>query len=505
MSTTALRVSSRGIVVRGMRAFRRGTAAVLVASAALTIAVSLLPGGWMPLAVVARLWTAGLLGAVMSGGALAWTYFFHDPTLATARARGGAGSIEVVGEVIVVDVDGMTRRYPTDHVAAGWTEPADGGHAAVLRMKDGDLVSVRVEDAAAADALLRAAGVSPERMALRIRLPSRAEQQIAGRATAVVQLLALAIFALPCLAGMAWLIDAMVHSGETRLGILLGVVGFAVAISGLLLYRIVAFLASPSVVVGTDGIAIQRGRWRRYLPYRLVVAVETYPRGVRVRTRDGKAILLPTWTSASARAARPAATDADRRAAELDEARREVLHERIRGAMASGGGDLAHAELALLDRAGRSLERWREDLGRLLEGATYRGVGLDHDSLEQVVSDPGAAPCRRVAAAFALSRTDDRALRERAHRHRGLRRRTAARGHPARSRGRARRAGRGAGDRAARAAAPSALAAAATTGAPGVRGAWVQSAAASCAPRPCRSGSAARFGCQEAGRGAPPR
>jgi hypothetical protein len=251
-------------------------------------------------------------------------------------------------------------------------------------------------------------------MALRIRLPSRAEQQGAGRAAAFTQLLALAIFGLPSLAAFAWVIHAVLFSGDERLQTLIGLVAIAVAISAFLLYRIVQFMGSPTVLVGTDGIAIQRGRWRRYVPYRRVTAVERYPLGVRIQTREGAAILLPTWTHASVQAAQPSASAADRSAAQLDEARRDVLHERIRVAMASGGGDLGRAELALLDRAGRTLERWREDLGRLLEGANYRGVGLDHDSLEQVVSDPAAAPSRRVAAAFALSKTGDRAVRERA-------------------------------------------------------------------------------------------
>ena len=351
---------------------------------------------------------------LLSGGALAWTHLFHDPTLATARAHGGKGSLEIGSEAITVHVDGVTRHYAAERVAAGWTEAVDGGHAAVLRMTNGDLVSVRVEDAASAHRIVRAAGVSAERMALRIKLPSRAEQQGAGRTTAVIQLLALAVFGLPSLAAFAWLIHAVLFSGDERLPVLLGVVAVAVAISALLLYRIVQFVGSPSVLVGADGIAIQRGRWRRYVPYRRVAAVERYPLGVRIQTREGTAILLPTWTHASVQAAQPLASAADRSAAQLDEARRDVLHERIRVAMASGGGDLGRAELALLDRGGRTLERWREDLGRLMEGATYRGVGLDHDSLAQVVSDPGAAPSRRVAAAFALSRADDGAVRERA-------------------------------------------------------------------------------------------
>jgi hypothetical protein len=397
-----------------MRSFRRSTATVLVASVGLTIALTLLPDGWVPMPVVARFWIASVFTALVSGGALAWTHLFHDPTLATARTPGVQGWIEVAGGEVVVEVGGVTRRYPTEQVAAGWTEPVDGGHAAVLRMKDGDLVSVRVDDAAAAHAIVRAAGVSAERMALRIKLPSRAEQQVAGRSAAVGQLLALGLFALPCLAAFAWLIREMLFSGEPALVFLLEIVGFAVGISILLLYRIVGSLVSPSVLVGTDGIAIQRGRWRRYLPYRLVAAVQKYPLGVRIHTRDGKAILLPTWTSASVQAARPSASAADRRAAQLDEARRDVLHERIRLAMEGGGGDLAAAELALLDRAGRTVERWRADLGRLLEGATYRAVGLDRGTLEQVVADPAALPSRRVAAAFALSKTDDATVRERA-------------------------------------------------------------------------------------------
>ena len=57
MSSTGLRISSPGIVVRGVGSFRRSTAIALAASAALTVVATLLPAT-LPVPLVARFWIA---------------------------------------------------------------------------------------------------------------------------------------------------------------------------------------------------------------------------------------------------------------------------------------------------------------------------------------------------------------------------------------------------------------------------------------------------------------
>src|SRR5262249_57537205 len=128
-----------------------------------------------------------------------------------------------------------------------------------------------------------------------------------------IQVMGLVVLGLPCLAALAWIVRALTL-GHGNIGPLLGVVGLALGTSAVLFYRIVRFLSSPSVVVGTDGIAIQQGRWRQYIPYRQVAALQKYPLGVRLRTREGRQILLPTWTSASGARSRPEAPAGARRA-----------------------------------------------------------------------------------------------------------------------------------------------------------------------------------------------
>ena len=409
VSASTHRVASDAIVVRSVRTFRRGMAMALVACVAIVVTnpavLDELARGW--------LWLAGSLAGFAMAVTLAWSYLFHDPTLATARSKGRAGAVEISDREVVVFLEGAERRYARDRIVGGWIEPLGTGHAAVLRMKDGELLAVRVEDAAVGEALLRMAGVSAERQALQIRLPSRAEQQPAGRASALMQLLVLALFGLPCVAASAWVVRELLF-GRAPIAPMMVVIGIAVATSVLLLARIVRFLASPRVVVGADGVALGTGRSMRFYPYRQVAAVQKYPLGVRLRMRDGKSVLLPTWTSASVALAQPGAAERARPSARLDEARREVLYERIRSAMAIGGGDLSLAELSLLDRGGRTMDRWREDLGHLLETTGYRDVRLDRSRLEQVLSDPAATPTRRVAAAFALSKAKDPAVTNRA-------------------------------------------------------------------------------------------
>jgi hypothetical protein len=93
---------------------------------------------------------------------------------------------------------------------------------------------------------------------------------------------------------------------------------------------------------------------------------------------------------------------------------RDVLLERLRDGMAAGGGaSLAAVDLERLERRGRPLSVWRDDLGSLLgESEDYRRRGLSADDLGAVVEDPTAPVERRVAAAVALgARRRDEARR----------------------------------------------------------------------------------------------
>jgi hypothetical protein len=82
------------------------------------------------------------------------------------------------------------------------------------------------------------------------------------------------------------------------------------------------------------------------------------------------------------------------------------LAARIEAARTLGGDRSAPPDAALLERAGRSTEVWREALRALAEPGGYRERALRIEDLEAVLADPRAPPERRVGAAIALGNDD---------------------------------------------------------------------------------------------------
>jgi hypothetical protein len=61
-----------------------------------------------------------------------------------------------------------------------------------------------------------------------------------------------------------------------------------------------------------------------------------------------------------------------------------------------------------LDRNGRALAQWREDLGKILRTVgDYRTAVLSRERVEAVLADPSTTAERRLAAALTLAQTDD--------------------------------------------------------------------------------------------------
>ncbi|MDC0678748.1 hypothetical protein [Sorangium atrum] len=134
------------------------------------------------------------------------------------------------------------------------------------------------------------------------------------------------------------------------------------------------------VVVGTDGARIERPFSSVWLPYAELDSVET--RGDRlVLSRRGGGIPLVLRTG---------------------DTMTEALAQRIRDAHegAASGAALRGAEA--LERRGRDLAAWREDLGKLFAGGDYRAASLTPEDALHSLDDASAPRDRRVGAALLL-------------------------------------------------------------------------------------------------------
>jgi hypothetical protein len=300
-----------------------------------------------------------------------------------------------------------TIRVPVDELVQGWEEPGEVHFAT----RDGRVIVVALGGAGDGERLLRAAGVSAERRALRVPLSTAAERAPGG--AGVVGLLAggLAMGAAAQLSELARsLVAGVEHLGRT---------GFGASVGLLLATMLAAWVLSLSfrrreVVVGTDGLFVRRALGRELLRYADVDKVIPDTRGVVIQKKNGKKVLLPTRGAEESplRAVLPAPGDPVTDA----EARRGALLARIHQAMnASAEGAEVWASLDQLDRKGRAFSAWREDLSRVLAHMTdYRTVGLGPSDLARVIVDPQATAERRIAATVALSAAQPEEARVRA-------------------------------------------------------------------------------------------
>jgi hypothetical protein len=158
----------------------------------------------------------------------------------------------------------------------------------------------------------------------------------------------------------------------------------AAALYALLAALLQLLVATPDVVVGTDGVSFRRDFRERFFSFAELEDVRMVAYGVRFVLRDRVSPLLFSLTGVS-------------------NARIEALRLRIREAM--DAKSLAPAlTLDRLDRAGRSIAEWRASLAALARrGVDYRGTGLSAEDLDALLTSPDATPERRLAAAVALS------------------------------------------------------------------------------------------------------
>jgi hypothetical protein len=356
--------------------------------------------------------TFGLILAGVKGPPVGWAMLAGLATMivgpqllvsgspALLGRRGSPARVTVGADGVRIERQGEVRHIAPGEVEGGWREHHGDEHFALLRLRRGEVVSIGVPDADAAEQLLTACGASEQARAVALSVP---RVGAFGRRAAGCALPATA-FTLLC-----GFIGVAVDLGRqpTVPGPLVGML-ITLLLGGLAMRWMAGAIQGTSVVVGTDGVVVHRP-WHRqtFLSYAELTEVEVAPPVLSARAPHGlesrPAVVL------RARGRSPVLVPA----ATLDDA--NALSTRIHAAMTAGAGAEPSAlETSLLERQGREVPAWKEQLASLLSRrASYRDRACDAAQLAALCESPRETPERRAAAAVALGASQDPAVQQR--------------------------------------------------------------------------------------------
>jgi hypothetical protein len=166
---------------------------------------------------------------------------------------------------------------------------------------------------------------------------------------------------------------------------------------------VVSRFGAPRVVVGSDGVRVEGGFRRVFVPFSQVSGVrlvghwgnppyaDVAPHTAVEVLRHGQPPLrLPTIAQTTDQV--------------------NALVKRIQDGMKAYAPAADDKLLGALERSGRPVARWREDLRKVaLAGGGFRDQALGREDFERVLADASASPDRRVGAALALRALDEEA------------------------------------------------------------------------------------------------
>ncbi|MFS8065299.1 MAG: hypothetical protein ACMG6S_02895 [Byssovorax sp.] len=390
MPELPLRIQSAGLAVE-RRGVTAKVAAVIFALALVAFAVAArtcfsvyASGGDMLLVLFLS------LGVGLASASVLLRQRFHSPRSSAPSTR-SRGELTLGEEGLSLVIRRTTRAYGPGSVVEGWVDEPGEVTSVVLRMRDGDVISIEVPTLKEARAVLLAAGVSAEQQVLKMRLANAMTQLPVGGVIA-----ALGSVVLPIVGISAAVPVLAAPLGSTTQGI-----GLLVLTATTLLFALLVRALIPArIVIGTDGIAVERPLRRTFIPHDRVTEVSSTRGAVVLQIRGGRPLVLPTGPRYAGSLPR----------AEVSP--HTALLNRIEEARAAGRfGSSQGARAGDLDRAGRSLDAWRQHLRGLTSTESYRHLGVAKEELASVLEDAGAPPQRRVAAALALAQDSDAAIK----------------------------------------------------------------------------------------------
>jgi hypothetical protein len=279
-------------------------------------------------------------------------------------------SVRIADGRLTLGTGAFSRRIALREIEHGWLLPGVPDRVE-WTLRDGSVVRVDVADPRDAERLLAASGVDIRRNAVSVRL---------GSGPGLFALGALGFVVSICPATM---IAAMFERSTPAIEGLRGPIWLAMITAGIA--TTVALFAPPRVVVGADGIAIERTYGTRFIPFGDIAQVINDPLEIILALKSGRVFRIPL--------------------SEIPLDQRRGLARRISDAMGATRWRVdAGVADEVLERNGRSLAEWRAALATILRGnESYRSTAIRGEDLARVLDDPAAPSERRIGAALALA------------------------------------------------------------------------------------------------------
>ncbi|WP_437740895.1 hypothetical protein WMF39_35305 [Sorangium sp. So ce1504] len=286
--------------------------------------------------------------------------------LFTTTAVGWKGPVRVAADSagLRLDSGAAERSIPRAEIRSGLVL-SDLRVRVELRLRGGRVLEVHIAREEEGARLLAVLGIGPTQRRVAVSLGSVHRELLAG-------CLGLPAFMILWLVVLVALFQPLTGSSGP-------VVAWS-ALTVLSTWLLRRAVRRTPVVVGTDGVRVERPFSTVWLPYAELDSVERrYGRLVLFRRGSDGPVVLRTG-----------------------EALTETLAQRLRDAHEGAAGSAALRCAEALERRGRDLALWREDLRKLLAGDDYRAVGLTPEDALHALDDASAPRDRRVGAALLL-------------------------------------------------------------------------------------------------------
>ncbi|WP_437587269.1 hypothetical protein [Sorangium sp. So ce1000] len=283
----------------------------------------------------------------------------------TPIARRGPARVAAGAAGLRVSFGAVERSIPRVEIRSGLvlSEPRV---RVELHLRRGRVLEVQVAREEDGARLLAALGIGPTERRVAVSLGSVNRELVAGcvglPAFMVLWLITVAPLSRPLSGG---------HPGPV-------VAWFALTLGSTWLLRRAA--RRTRIVVGTDGVRVDRAFSTVWLPYAELDSVRTLGGRLLLSRRGGRgSVVLRTGDNLT-----------------------EALARRIREAHEGAAVGAAPRGADVLERRGRELAVWREDLRKLLAGGDYRAAGVTPEDALRTLGDADAPRDRRVGAALLL-------------------------------------------------------------------------------------------------------
>ncbi|APR84990.1 Hypothetical protein A7982_10339 [Minicystis rosea] len=357
--------------------------------ARVALATAVGPVALMLVSAVLSIFHLHILGSYMLP-ALLGSWLIGTPIATFVAAVAGtrrpcAASLDVDAEAVRFHdsaIDAIPRRE-----IVGALHVAGAGQHVEIALAGGDMLHVELATAAAARALVAALGFGASEQRTVVQVDGDHGALAAGCWGVVFGVCAtlVAIFIVAMTAILSPLATHVFHIVDDYL------VGIVFVAASLLFARL---LRPKHVVLGTDGVVVERAFGRRFLPLADIGDIAV--------SRNGITITMPRGAGAGETSLMLGT-----------EERARALRDRIQEAMANARRAEADASAALLSRGSRSLAEWREAMRKLVTSSGYRGESVSVDALLRTAERTDAPADQRIGAALAIGLTDDATAKQR--------------------------------------------------------------------------------------------